>query len=41
MCYAIFKSAIIDRAQHPERYRHDTKEWMDAYFNEDTMLEVQ
>lgn len=37
VCRLVFTSALFDRLQHPDHYHHDTQEWIDAHFNEQTM----
>ncbi len=37
-CYLVFKSALIDRTRNPDRYNVDTQQWVEAHFNEQTMV---
>lgn len=37
LCMMVFKSSLIDRTVHPERYQHSVEDWEDAYFNDNTL----
>lgn len=37
-CYLVFKSALIDRTRNPDRYNVNTPQWVEAHFNEQTMV---